>query len=103
MTDEDQPVDEDEEEERAVADFVSEIELHNGKVKVRRETTINNEGCEVQHNHGSNSRYRGQRKQRHSNKKAAIGDGEDGDALDDNNKHQQNNDEDVDDGDEEAS
>ena len=33
---EDEQVDEDEEEDRAVADFVSEIELHSSNVKLRR-------------------------------------------------------------------
>ena len=43
---EDDPVDEDEEEDRAVADFVSEIELNNSNVKLRRESQDEEEDAE---------------------------------------------------------
>ena len=45
---EDEQVDEDEEENRAVADFVSEIELNSSNVKLRRESQ-NEEEEEEQH------------------------------------------------------
>ena len=45
---EDDPVDEDEEEDRAVADFVSEIELNSSNVKLRRGSQNEEENVEHQ-------------------------------------------------------